>query len=219
MKKIVHCQQCSKETANLKFCSSSCAATFNNKRRGPRTEITKKKISQSLKQSEKQKKQFTPDRRRQISENSKRVAEKLKSKYDENLLLIPFDQLKFDRLRRRVFLEHNKQCNSCKLDVWLEKEIPYELNHINGNNKDNNRLNLEALCPNCHALTDTWRGRNKNNESKIRNKIDNELLLQRLIEFNWNMRQALLSLNVAAKGGNYSKCHFLKKQYFAMFSE
>lgn len=33
MKKIVHCQECSKETTNPKFCSTSCAATFHNKNR------------------------------------------------------------------------------------------------------------------------------------------------------------------------------------------
>jgi predicted HNH restriction endonuclease len=32
---------------------------------------------------------------------------------------------------------------------------------MNGNNKDNRVENLRYLCPNCHALTETYRGRNK----------------------------------------------------------
>jgi len=52
------------------------------------------------------------------------------------------------------------QCNNCKLDKWLDKEIPLELNHINGNGNENRKSNIELLCPNCHALTDTYRGKN-----------------------------------------------------------
>jgi hypothetical protein len=43
---------------------------------------------------------------------------------------------------------------------WLEKEIPLELNHINGKGHDNRKSNIELLCPNCHALTNTYRGKN-----------------------------------------------------------
>jgi hypothetical protein len=53
------------------------------------------------------------------------------------------------------------KCNKCSLDSWLERNIPLELNHINGNGHDNRKYNIELLCPNCHALTDTYRGRNK----------------------------------------------------------
>lgn len=53
------------------------------------------------------------------------------------------------------------KCNKCGLDKWLEEKIPLELNHINGKGHDNRKNNLEFLCPNCHALTDTYRGKNK----------------------------------------------------------
>lgn len=44
----------------------------------------------------------------------------------------------------------------------MGQKIALELDHINGNNRDNRIENLRILCPNCHAMTDTWRGRNKN---------------------------------------------------------
>jgi len=35
-----------------------------------------------------------------------------------------------------------------------------ELHHINGDSRDNRLENLQILCPNCHALTDNYRGKN-----------------------------------------------------------
>ena len=52
-------------------------------------------------------------------------------------------------------------CSSCHLTEWLGRPIPLELDHINGVHDDHRRENLRLLCPNCHALTANYRGRNK----------------------------------------------------------
>ena len=67
------------------------------------------------------------------------------------------------KLKKRLIAEGIKKsvCESCGQSEWLEQPIPLELHHINGNNSDNRLENLRLLCPNCHALTDSYRGKNK----------------------------------------------------------
>jgi len=51
-------------------------------------------------------------------------------------------------------------CSKCRLTTWLDQPIPLELDHINGIHSDNTLTNLQLLCPNCHAQTENYRGRN-----------------------------------------------------------
>jgi len=67
------------------------------------------------------------------------------------------------RLKQRLIEEGYKkhQCECCKNTVWMGKLIPLELDHVNGVHTDNRIENLMILCPNCHAQTPTYRGKNK----------------------------------------------------------
>lgn len=71
-------------------------------------------------------------------------------------------QLSTDKLRKKLFNEGLKRrvCEMCGLDSWNGQPISLELHHVDGN-RDNNQLeNLMILCPNCHAQTPTYRGKN-----------------------------------------------------------
>lgn len=54
-----------------------------------------------------------------------------------------------------------RKCVSCNLKEWQGNPIPLELDHINGDHRNNFLSNLRLLCPNCHAQTKTYRGKNK----------------------------------------------------------
>lgn len=72
------------------------------------------------------------------------------------------------RLRLRLISENifEHKCSSCDLNTWKDRPIPLELDHIDGNHSNNNLDNLRLLCPNCHSLTDTFRGKNKKKNIK-----------------------------------------------------
>lgn len=54
------------------------------------------------------------------------------------------------------------QCSKCGCDGhWQNGIIALQLHHKDGDNHNNEVSNLEYLCPNCHALTDTYCGKNK----------------------------------------------------------
>jgi len=67
------------------------------------------------------------------------------------------------RLRNRLISEGIKEhkCEECGINEWRGQPTPIELDHINGNHHDNRLENLRLLCPNCHAQTETYRGKNK----------------------------------------------------------
>jgi len=169
------------------FCSRSCANSRNW------SDDEKLKRSIALKGKACRPKNFNQEEWR-----TKIRATRLK-KYMET----PFNDLGMENRRRRVFEEQNFKCSKCGISEWLGQPLILELEHKDGNNQNNSRENLEALCPNCHSLTETWRGRNKPrfNGNKI---VSDEVLLEQL-KTQPNIRQALLSCGIAAKGKNYSR--------------
>ena len=68
------------------------------------------------------------------------------------------------KLKKRLFMDGLKK-PECELCGWAEAAsdggIPVELDHINGDRYDNRIKNLRILCPNCHSLQPTHRGKNQ----------------------------------------------------------
>ncbi len=67
------------------------------------------------------------------------------------------------KLKKRLLNEGylKPACAGCERTLWLGRPIPLELDHVDGNRKNNSLNNLRLLCPNCHALTPTYRSKNR----------------------------------------------------------
>ena len=102
-----------------------------------------------------------------------------------------------------------RKCEICGQEKWLDEIIPLEVHHIDGDKLNNTLDNLQLLCPNCHALTENWRGKNVGKKRKI---VDEKEFVKALEESS-SIRQALLKLGLTPKGGNYDRAHQLIIKY------
>lgn len=92
--------------------------------------------------------------------------------YIENNKIIGSHRLK-NKLIEDGIKEH--KCEKCKLTEWLGEKIPLELHHIDGNKFNNDLINLQLLCPNCHSKSENNSGKGikifKNNNQKKSNRL------------------------------------------------
>lgn len=102
------------------------------------------------------------------------------------------------------------KCENCLNETWQNVPIPLEVHHLDGDKLNNDLNNLQLLCPNCHALTENYRG--KNISHKQINCISDEDFIEAL-KSTPNVRQALLKLGLTAKGANYNRAYDLLNKY------
>ena len=100
------------------------------------------------------------------------------------------------------------KCEKCENTEWLNQPIVLEVHHKDGDHLNNELENLELLCPNCHSLTENWRGKNIGTKEVI----DDETFVEALRN-NKSVRQALIQLGLTAAGGNYTRAYELITQY------
>lgn len=103
------------------------------------------------------------------------------------------------------------QCECCKNTEWQGQPIPLEVHHLDGNNLNNVIENLQLLCPNCHSQTENFR--NRNTEQKKKREEISEEDFKKALEESPNIRQALIKLELAPKGGNYTRANEIIAKY------
>ena len=59
-----------------------------------------------------------------------------------------------NRLREKLIRDKIKEqkCEECGITEWNGQELPFELDHVDGNHFNNELSNLRILCPNCHSI-------------------------------------------------------------------
>lgn len=83
-------------------------------------------------------------------------------------ILVKYSTYQSFKLKKRLFSAKLKK-PKCELCGWakvsIDGRLPLELDHINGDRHDNRIENLRVLCPNCHSLQITHRGKNRKSPS------------------------------------------------------
>lgn len=65
-------------------------------------------------------------------------------------------------VKKYIIERDGDKCKVCNLSLCRADGMSIiQLNHIDGNYLNNNPNNLELLCPNHHAITETWGSKNK----------------------------------------------------------
>ena len=129
-----------------------------------------------------------------------------------NFDLTPFRKGTAIKSERRIaVLKHlrGERCEECGLSEWMDQPIPLCTHHIDGDHLNNDLTNLRLLCPNCHALTENYCGKNKGKQQKY----TEEMYIQALRDSS-NIRQALLSMGINYSSRvHYEKCYELIDKY------
>lgn len=73
-------------------------------------------------------------------------------------------------LKKYLIFKRGNFCEICKLNnIWQDKPLSLQLDHIDGNSDNNNIDNIRLLCPNCHSQTETFSGKSKIKKQTKRN--------------------------------------------------
>ena len=83
-------------------------------------------------------------------------------RYSDSDVFVENSKVSQQTLRTRYFQVRSVLCcDKCGIKEWNGQPLVFQIDHKNGNNKDNRLENLRLLCPNCHSQTPTYGGKNK----------------------------------------------------------
>ena len=76
--------------------------------------------------------------------------------HNVNWTEVPFEDLGGSKRRARLLEEANRSCTICGFNKTRpDGTIILQIDHVDGDRKNNSKENLRVLCPNCHAVHST----------------------------------------------------------------
>jgi hypothetical protein len=162
--KIIEIKTNAYEAKRKKFCDHSCAANFNNKKRGFKNHSKGfcKNCSKEIRGTNK----FCSKKCVDIYKY-KQYIERWKNGEESG---VTGKRGTSTYIKRYLIEKYGEKCGVCNWNKINPKtnKIPITLHHKNGIWYDNREENIELLCPNCHSLTENYGGANKGNGRKNR---------------------------------------------------
>lgn len=72
-------------------------------------------------------------------------------------------------IRKWCYRNLPQTCCMCGIGTeWNGKSLRLQVDHKDGNTKNNRRENLRMICPNCHTQTESWGVNNASDEGILR---------------------------------------------------
>lgn len=71
------------------------------------------------------------------------------------------DYARSGSVRKQLIKQLGNKCQECGITEWRNHPLSIEMDHIDGDRTNNNVTNLKLLCPNCHSITPTWKGKKR----------------------------------------------------------
>ena len=138
-----------------KFCSKSCAATYNNLQREKKTYGSCPVCGQPIK-----------SRYNKYCSQDCSTKARIAAKYDNVEKTGEFPeafQKEASRPLVRKYLEqkYGHKCSICGITEWMGKPVPLIVDHIDGNALNRSVNNFRLVCANCDAQLPTYKSKNK----------------------------------------------------------
>src|SRR5215203_1603502 len=136
------------------FCSRSCSVTLNNKLFPKREKIFKADLCVCM---------LNGDKEFQLCPVHPKISAKSASAWLNGFWRGGTNHGLSRTVRSYLLDKAEYKCSKCGFNTPHpdDNSSVLEINHVNGNGLDHSKDNLEVLCPNCHSLTSSYRGRNQ----------------------------------------------------------